>query len=173
MPYSSQQLQYLNAMGLVAWVQRSAAPELRQRFVHRTHLLNDSTEVVLVFESAADSATFGLTEGDEKLLRDMLQAIELDAKNIARVAISVDGAAANPDHRTLADVLLAHHRVALYVPENDFEVADDSAAASQLPAVNDSLPIWVLPHPRQLSTQPALKRRAWNVLKAVRAALNA
>ena len=59
-------------------------------------------------------------------------------------------------------------KVVLIAVHDEGAVVDDEESASRLLAAALSVPVWQLPHPGWIQQKPVLKRRAWNILKAVR-----
>ncbi len=155
MPYTPQQKHYLDAMGIVPWVLRSHAS------------VQDASDcsVLLVFDASVGGAE-DLDDTENRLLLDMLGAIQLPESDVARRSVGSNGSI---DFMAEVKPLMTPAvKVVLVVVNSNSDVVDDDEASSRLLMNDFDMPIWQLPHPGWIQQKPALKRRAWNVLKAVR-----
>lgn len=188
MPYTQQHKHYLEAMGLVPWTLRGGASvavttdpvkqvdSIVADVAEQANAVQSIVEhagdcsVLLVFNDAKNS-TQTLNEKDNKLLLDMFAAIQLPNASVARRNILVD---ASTDVSAVMEPLLTPTvKVILFAAHDNGGKSDDGEASSRLIANDLSVPVWQLPHPASIQQQPSLKRRAWNVLKAVRDQLKA
>lgn len=187
MPYSQRQKQYLEAMGLVPWSLRADSVEAEQAVPVNENFCADSLvesapsetiiesvdvqnagncSVLLVFNETISQSSQALTNAENRLLLDMLGAIELQNGSVARRHALVD---TSIDISTTIEPFLSDSVKAVLVAVQEEEVGgSDEESASRLLAADLNVPVWRLPHPRWIQQNPVLKRRAWNVLKAVR-----
>jgi len=165
LPYSTRQQQYLTAMGVVPWVLRDSPS--RRGAVHGP----DSAQLLLVFDSTGQEdkavANVELTNREATLLRDMLSAIKVQEKSVGRCALAHPDTRSDHAKHPLAQHCGANFYAILLVVQQALQISSDDAAASRVPTPELSAPVWLLPHPSWLLQEPRLKRRAWNVLKAV------
>ncbi len=126
--------------------------------------------LLLVFDERFGHTDVSLNSADNQLLLDMLKAIQLDDSSVARCLL----AAAENEHtaRELRQQLAPSIQAVLHLVGESTAIASDDELASRQVAENLSVPVWCLPHPHWIQQQPLLKRRAWNVLKAVKVVLN-
>jgi len=190
MPFTARHQQYLEAMGLVPWVSRAEQAEavepptmssgailLENRAVIHAELQGvealihgtDSASLLLVFEQTGDSNRLALADSENRLLLDMLRAIGLGEKDVSRCLV----AQSLPEEpiRTLLTAVQPNHKAVLALVGPESDTASDEAEASEVAIDDLMVPVWELPHPSWIQAQPALKRRAWNILKAVKAVL--
>ena len=136
-----------------------------------------------------------LNSSDNRLLLDMLKAIGLDESDVARCLVrgpitpAVFDAICSAVNQPLSAALLMvteapdinsdDQQASRFNAEKlraDTERADtegaDAERADAGSTKQSAVPVWRMPHPSWIQQQPSLKRRAWNVLKAVRATLN-
>ena len=196
MPYTKPHKQYLEAMGLVPWVLRdsnSSASVLVPPSAEPIETLNDSesesaliesmyqgasrlvhgdpgAKLLLVFRAKPGDSNLELSRAENQLLLDMLKAIKLDEASVARCLVS--SAATPASVEAICGSVDFVFTAALELVTDSPGVEEDSEEASRLGAESSALPVWQLPHPSWIQQQPGLKRRAWNVLKAVKVALN-
>lgn len=199
MPYTQQRKQYLEAMGLVPWIDRNANVAalvsnpasdrqtdsetgssidtgqngiIESVYQGRAALVHGekSASLLLIFQANPGQSDLTLSGADNRLLLDMLKAIGLDESSVARclvdapiTAVSIEAIAQSASYPLGAAVLL--------VTESP-DIASDDQAASRVSTELAKVPAWRLPHPVWIQREPSLKRRAWNVLKAVKVALN-
>ena len=198
MPFTVKHKQYLEAMGLVPWVRRdnpvaNANTESVKHLVavtqtsvtdvdrgsvteslfrgHKALVHGEpSANLLLVFEAASGQTDLALNSSDNRLLLDMLKAIELNELCVARCLANAPIA-----HTCLETGCRAAIQpisaVLLMVTESP-DIATDEQSDSRVVSKQSAVPVWRMPHPSWIQQQPELKRRAWNVLKAVRATLN-
>lgn len=109
-----------------------------------------------------------------QLLKLMLHAINLSMTDIRQCLVSEAGLAnsesgdSTPD--TIKSVCTHHTRgVLLLDPGYDDGICQAASDACLMPA--SSLPLWRIPHPDCLLENPALKRTAWENLKALKQSL--
>lgn len=163
MPYTEQHRQYLEAMGLVPWVQRGGC--VATDVAASVENAGDCS-VLLVFNAISTQRHDELSEQENRLLLDMFNAIELQEASVARRSVSMD--ASTDVSECVRPFITPNVKVILVVVNDSCQVATDEEAASRLATSGLEVPVWQLPHPGWIRQEPALKRRAWNVLKAVR-----
>lgn len=143
--------------------------------LHTTGQEPDDVPVLLVFDAtlaqlaSSNEASIDLEPSDERLLLDMLKAIELAPSSVARCL--VNQTADTDQAATLQAHISAGTKAVLHLVTEADDITDDEEASSRIDAPNLSVPVWRLPHPVWIKRQPVLKRRAWNVLKAVKHSL--
>jgi uracil-DNA glycosylase len=138
-----------------------------QRDTPITHLGNRDAQVLAIFETPAQSAAgLPLENSDSQLFDAMLQAIGLARRDVCLCVLT---AVAGSATTTVSDLDLTQRRaMLLFVAELD--TAEDERLHRFTASVHGT-PGWRLPHPALLLREPLRKRQAWNVLKAVRAAV--
>lgn len=141
---------------------------------------DSSACLLLVFEAtpSQDDATptdltptdLTLSTADNLLLLDMLKAIGLDERNVARCLINAPITQFSID--SICHSLDQPISAVLQVVTESPDITTDDQAGSRIGSVQSAVPVWQIAHPGWIQQEPALKRRAWNVLKAVRAVLD-
>jgi len=183
MPYTQQHKQYLQAMGLVPWVlrgQKESAAAVADTAVNAVDVntTQDAGDcsVLWVFnhittQNRSQQVQPILSAADNRLLLDMLGAIGLQDKAVARRSLTVD---ISVDMSSIIQPLVTESVKAILVAveKGESSIGDDEAS-SRLLASELSVPVWQIPHPSWIQQEPGLKRRAWNVLKALRLQLQA
>lgn len=109
-----------------------------------------------------------------QLLKLMLQAINLSMTDIRQCLVSNAGSGHNgsgPGSPETIESLSTHHTrgILLLDPRYDSVISQSASDACLMPAI--SLPLWRIPHPDCLLQNPALKRSAWENLKALKQSL--
>lgn len=197
MPYSAEHKHYLEAMGLVPWVRRDHEP-ISEGTESRTEIVcdigemplyesdfegatavvhgSDDANVLLVFEPSASAPMndggIELDPSDEQLLLDMLRAIELEPSSVARCFMAAPTAlAVSEQGLALRQHIPENIKAVLHLVTCADDIDGDDEASSRTESQAISVPVWRLPHPVWIKQQPVLKRRAWNVLKAVKHSL--
>ncbi len=183
-------------MGIVPWVRRDAsfaqsgdslgiaaleavpeanlAMDFGERPLHRSDYQGvgadvhglDGSEVLLVFDAPMNGSCIDLDPSNESLLLDMLGAIALEPASVARcltgASVGADPASALQNH------IPATIKAVLHLVTSASDIDSDNEVDSRTESTLIAVPVWRLPHPDWIKRQPALKRRAWNILKAVK-----
>lgn len=133
---------------------------------------SDAPLLILVEAVSTKQSQYPFEPTDAKIFEDMLRAIAwrrqdvclavLPPSNEPWLAASDDGPCVSDLCRKPRDAVLLFRQS---VPES-LNVDDLT-----VPLERASMLAWQLPHPALLRASPALKRQAWNVLKAARARL--
>lgn len=185
MPYTPEHKHYLEAMGLVPWTLRGSsvpatAPSTgteatvqTESVVAKNIVPAGDCSVLLVFNELSAQTEPTLAQTDKRMLLDMFAAIELSDASVAKRCVVLDPAV---DTSSAIEPYLSESvKVVLVAVQDDAHASaqaiGDDEAASRLLADGLSVPVWQLPHPAWIQQEPVLKRRAWNVLKAVRRSL--
>jgi len=135
MPYTQKQKQYLEAMGLVPWSLRgSSEPSVVENA--------GDCSVLLLFNHSSNQP---LSQKENRLLLDMLGAIDLPDASVARRHAPVDTSA--DVSATIEPFLSEAVKVVLIAVHDEGAVVDDEESASRLLAAALSVPVWQLPHP--------------------------
>ena len=195
MPYTNSHKHYLEAMGLVPWVRRDADKKASEdlseqnklsvqedlsvqdeRTVQSTyrgasaHVHGEpSASLLLIFTADTGNNDLTLCAADNQLLLDMLKAIDLTELSVARCLVKAPATTDSIDAivRSASQSISA----ALTLVTESSDIVSDEESASRLSVGSSVVPAWRMPHPSWIQQEPVLKRRAWNVLKAVRASL--
>ncbi len=112
-----------------------------------------------------------LPQEQERLLTDMLKAIELGPEHVVRALMADEGTAPVDMNQELSQALTPTIQVVVRLVMSSAKSHGDSEAESRWKLPGSPVAAWNLPHPAQILEQPVLKRRAWNVLKAVKGTL--
>lgn len=131
-----------------------------------------TASLLWIFEAAPGQTDLTLDAADNRLVLDMLKAIGLDERSVARCLVST---ATTPITQSSIDAICHSADLplsaCLKVVAESPDITSDDQADSRLSTEPSAVPVWRIPHPSWIQQEPALKRRAWNVLKAVRTAL--
>lgn len=110
-----------------------------------------------------------------QLLKLMLQAIDLSMTDIRQCLVtavdSVRSASDNDGSPETIDGLCTPHNKGVLLLDPLYSESTHQSGSDACLIPTSSLPLWRIPHPDCLLQDPALKRHAWESLKAVKHAL--
>lgn len=137
------------------------------------HPGSDAASVLIVMEQSAvtTGGDLQLPPEQERLLTDMLKAIQLDNQHVVRALMADEGSVPVEMNQDLGPALTPSIQSVIRLVLSTAETQSDSEQESRWALPGTELPAWNLPHPVRILEQPVLKRRAWNVLKAVKSAV--
>lgn len=137
------------------------------------HPGSGAASVLIVMEQSAvtPGEDLQLPPEQERLLTDMLKAIQLDNRQVVRALMADEGSVPVEINQDLVPALTPTIQAVIRLVLSKADMQGDSEQESRWALPGTDLPAWNLPHPVRILEQPVLKRRAWNVLKAVKSAV--
>lgn len=146
-------------------------------FVYRgttvCHVGPDQAQILVVSLHHGTPQTAPLDAQSSQLFDLMMRAVEQPRNAIRQCAVS-SAQRSVPDNSlvpTYLEQICTPHTRALLILDSSIVDSASPADADQGRLPTSSLPVWRLPHPEVLLRTPAIKRRAWQTLKAMRRSL--
>ncbi len=196
--YTLDQLDMMQRMGLVPWVQRQgqASPTsgLVESLVATEPLAVDDTpgnrrlvsfdqagqrvtsigsteaRLLIVVESSAESVGSALSAEANELLMLMLRAIDLGRADFSLCVVATE--ARGGESVRVSDLLGPSHLGVLWLSHEVASGSEEQATQFTLSSAGATVPGFRVAHPERLLAYPLEKRGAWQVLKALRASLS-
>ena len=128
---------------------------------------------LLVVVETSDSNIKAPLEGDAaQLFEQMMRSIDVTRGLVCQCAVLAEAKQVESGQATVLSLVSSHVTAGLVLCHDIDDVEAASAHAFSLTfAERNALPMWRIPHPDILLTQPLKKRQAWQALKAVRQVL--
>ena len=125
--------------------------------------------LLVVVETTDMSLKAPLTGDAAQLFEQMMRSIDVTRGSVCQCAVLADGGEAESGQATVSSLVSTQLVAGLLLCHEIDDLEAASAHAFSLPlAGRNALPMWRIPHPDILLTQPLKKRQAWQALKAVR-----
>ena len=113
-----------------------------------------------------------LTGDAAQLFEQMMRSIDVTRGLVCQCAVLAEAKQVESGQATVLSLVSSHVTAGLVLCHDIDDVEAASAHAFSLAfAERNALPMWRIPHPDILLTQPLKKRQAWQALKAVRQVL--
>lgn len=166
----------LNALANWLPSQRLAAFKERGVIQHMTG--SKTARLVVVVEPMAGVANQVPLSGDAlRLFELMMRAISLSRRDVAITGLAGGNTSVDPALNTEASeetlaIICTDHTRAVVLLQQQWAYQSTNAAEHHTRLALHQLPVWRLPHPDLLLQQSALKRPAWQMLKAVQSVLS-
>ena len=125
--------------------------------------------LLVVVETHELLVTAPLVGDAAQLFEQMMRSIDVTRGSVCQCAVPAGANVAEPGQATVSSLVSIHRAAGILLTHEFEDVETASAHVMTLPvAGRNALPMWRIPHPDILLTQPLKKRQAWQALKAVR-----
>ncbi len=154
---------------LAQWLVEQPLLPLVYRGATVSYIGQDQSALLVVCLHSGTPQASALDPGSEQLFDLMMRAINMPRNAITQCAVAAKPftPAGSTQSSIYLDAICTAHTRAILVLDPDSADLYSPVEAEHGRMPTSSLPVWRLPHPDLLLQTPALKRRAWETLKAL------